>query len=125
MCAFAPNIGNGKNHMRREFPLDAKVPLLDVRPLSLVRYGNDGERKEGHCPPASANARICTSSTGGTCALASSNVGLGRGQDKRRGAFERFSVALVAVGMFIEYAVAAANGRFAIAFGVKGEADAR
>src|SRR5262249_10531419 len=64
-------------------------------------------------------------STPATDVVIADDIELRSSQGKRSRAFKRFRVALVAVGVLIEDTVSTANGRLAVALGIKGEADAR
>src|SRR6266403_54321 len=76
--------------MGGQFLLYVQVPLLDVRPDSLVRDGNDGKRKEVYQSSPSADI------------LVSGDVRLRRRKHEWRGALQRFAVAFVAVGVLVE-----------------------
>src|SRR5260370_20758785 len=124
MCALAAYIGDREYDMGRQFFLDVQVPLLHVRPQSLV--GNRKRRKREDRHGTSATADACVTAAGSTCgAGARLDEGLCGVQNKRGRAFQRFGAAFVAVGVFVENTVAAANGHLAIALGIKREPDAR
>src|SRR6267142_4807680 len=99
--------------MGGQFLLYVQVPLLDVRPDSLVRDGNDGKRKEVYQSSPSADI------------LVTGDVRLRRRKHEWRGALQRFAVAFVAVGVLVEDPVAAADGHLAVAFGIPSERDTR
>src|SRR5579859_4663036 len=121
MRTLAADIRHRENDARRQFMLDIEVPLLHVRPHSLA--GN-GERIQGE-QRSSADAGIATGRSGAACWTCCANIRLRRSEDQRRGAFEGLGVAFVAVSVFEEDAVTAANRGLAVTLRVKRKADAR
>ena len=109
MRAFAAHIGHGHDRFLHDLALDVDIPLLHIRPDGLRRNRRDAQRKR-HAGAADVGV------TG--------DVVLRRAQHQGRAAFQRLRVSFVAVGVLVEYAIAAANGRFAIAERVEGETDA-
>src|ERR1700687_5714580 len=110
--------------MGGQFLLYVQVPLLDVRPDSLVRDGNDGKRKEVYQSSPSADAGISALSCGAS-ADSTGDVGLRRRKHEWGGALQRFAVAFAAVCGIVEDPVAAADGHLAVAFGIPSEPDTR
>src|SRR5882762_915722 len=111
--AFAAHVGHCSHDVGRQFPLNVQMPLLDVGPNGLARDGIHGKRKEGNNPAAATNVPV------------SSYVELRCIERERGRAFERLGVALVAVGVFKEDAISAANRHLAVAFGIESEAEPR
>src|ERR1700722_8321438 len=106
MDSQAADITNLHDHVTRQLPLNREIVLLDIRPNSMGRNGNHAK---GKIQP------------GATGILISDVVVLVRGLHYRCRALEELGVALVAVGVLEEDAVAAAHGQFAIAKHVIGE----
>src|SRR5438876_362339 len=125
MSTFAADVGSRHHKVVRQLFLDVQVPLLNIRPNSLVRNGNNRKWKEWNCSTIRTDARVAAIRPRGASVKPHSDVGLRRGKNQGRGAFQRFGVAFIAVRVLIEDPVAAADGHFAIAFRVKREANAR
>src|SRR5436309_14520420 len=123
MRTFASDVRGRQHKMVRQFFLDVQVPLLNVGPNGLVRNGNDRKWKEWNCSTIRTDACVAAIRPGGASVKPYSDVGLRRGKNERWGAFQRFSVAFVAVGMFVEDTVAATDGHLAVSLGIKCESD--
>ena len=95
--------------MRGKFSLGVEMPLLDVRPNGFVGNGinSQGEKQS----PADISI--------------ASDVKLLGGQHERRGTFQGFCIALVAVGVLEKDAVPAANSHLAVALRIEGKPNAR
>src|SRR5580692_1038311 len=112
MCALTAHIGNRQDEVGRQLFLNVQIPLLHVRPLNLIRNGNDlVQGKDWNWAASGTNISI------------TDDIGLRSCQHERWRTFERFAVSFVAVGMLVKDAVAAANGHFAVALGVKRKTD--
>src|SRR5207244_9362670 len=89
------------------------MPLLDVWPNGLAGDGIHGEWKEGNNPTAATDVPVA------------SDVKLRCIEREWGRAFERLGVALVAVRVFEENAIAAADSHLAVILGIESEADPR
>src|SRR2546421_5044124 len=123
MRTFASDVSGRQHKVVRQFFLDVQVPLLNVRPNGFVRNGNNRKWKEWNRSTIRTDARVAAIRPSGASVKPHSDVGLRRGKNERWGAFQRFGVAFVAVGMFVEDTVAAADGHLAVSLGIKRESD--
>src|ERR1700678_4316721 len=106
MDSQTANITDLHDHVTRQLPLDREIVLLDIRP---DRMGRNSNHAEGKTQPGAAGILI------------SDVVVLVRSLHHRRRALQEFGVALVAIGVLEEDAVAAAYRQLAIAKDIIGE----
>src|SRR5271170_190828 len=118
--AFAANVGDGTDDVLGEFVLDADIPLLHVGPDGVVGNGSDRQGK-GEGAAGSSQAGV----TGRLAAAGTGDVRLVGSEDQGSATFQALGVGFAAVSVIEKDPVAAANGRLAIAFGIKGEAHSR
>src|SRR5207249_6485762 len=102
MRTFASDIRGGQHKVVGQFLLDAQVPLLNVGPNGLVGNGNDRKGKEWNCSAICTDACVAAIRPSGASVESHSDVGLGRGKNEGRGAFQGFGVTFVAVGVLVE-----------------------
>ena len=100
VSAKAADVGCLQYGVAWQLALNGQVELLDVRPGGVGGNGDHAQRK---LEPASTGLVIAD------------EVVLVRRLHHRRGAFEGFGVAFVAIGVLEEDAVAAADGELSIA----------
>src|SRR5271165_7423523 len=67
--AFTAHVGDGQHDMTGQFVLDAKVPLLDVRPFSGIADGNGGRRSDswGRTSASRPDVRVTVNQTDCAC----------------------------------------------------------
>ena len=93
--------------------LDIKVPLLDVGPKTFRVNGVEAQREGLNGSAGRTNVGVAT------------DVRLAWEKDKGRSRFKRLDIRLVAVAMFVEDSIPAANSCFTVAPGVPSKTDAR
>src|SRR5579859_8001973 len=125
MSSFAADIGGGQDDVRREFLLQAQVPLLHVWPNHFIRNGIKGQREDRYGAGTSANAGVSASGAGRAGAYTTRDIGLRSAHHQRRGAFQRFTVGLVTISVLVKNSIAAADGHLAVAFRIPGKANTR
>src|SRR5271156_2302913 len=99
MDSQAADITDLHDHVTRQLPLDREIVLLDIRPDGM---GRDRDHAQGKSQPGTAGILI------------SDVVVLVRSLHHRRCALQELGVALVAVGVLEEDAIASAYRQFAI-----------
>src|SRR5271170_7874975 len=122
LAAYISNIGD---HIVREFSLYSETPLLSVGPNCLGRNSCDVERKGRSCGWSGIRRiRRCASGVGGIECSALADIAdawitdrkrLRHAENQRRTSLQRTGIGFVASAVLEEYAVAAANRRFAVA----------
>src|ERR1700746_197217 len=126
MSALAAYVRDGCHEVRRKLSLNVEVPLLDVRPL---RYRLNIRRRlivdsEGEESASTANTRV-SSLCGWTAPIAGGNERLAAGENPGRSAFKGLGIGFVAIAVFEEDAITAADGHLAVAVRIPSESDAR
>src|SRR5580700_4102644 len=125
MSAFASHVSYGNYHVGWQFLLDVEVPLLHVRPYGLIWNCIDRKREYRHCACTGANACVTAVGTTGARAHASGDVRLRSPHYEGRRTFQRFRIGFVAIGVFEENTVAAADSHLAVALGIPRKTDTR
>src|SRR5262249_52499461 len=125
MRAFAADIGNGCDGVKRKFSLHVKSPLWHIRPkfLPLDRCGWEVVHHRRRKRSTAADA--CVSRGCRATADSWGNIRLTRSKDSWRSTFERFCIGFVSVGIFLKNSISGANGHFPIAPRIEGEANPR
>src|ERR1035438_9873585 len=113
MRALAAHIGNRGNRIVRHVMLNVEMPLLHVGPSRFIGDGDYAQgqlRSRGQPLP---NIRVAD------------NIELLDSDRQRRRVLERLRVGFVAVGMFVEHAIAAADSPLPVTPWIPGKTEAR